>query len=144
MIKRNVIAGNDQLKGMYQAIKLKQFQIEGEIDKMRVVVTGLQGNRQGQVVVQVQDGYLRHAKLVELYSEKVLGETVKERQFKVNQIEIIESPKFSKHFFVVKNYSQKESVITQGYFNGVDWCFENVELGGNPVSRIKVVIPKEF
>jgi len=36
---------------MYQAIKMKQFQIDGEIDKMRVSVTGLQGNRQGDLVV---------------------------------------------------------------------------------------------
>jgi hypothetical protein len=53
VLRRNVIAGNDQLRGMYQAIKMKQFQIDGEIDKMRVTVTGMQGNRQGELVVQV-------------------------------------------------------------------------------------------
>lgn len=63
--------------------------------------------------------------------------------FKVEQIEMIESPKFSKHFFVIKRYSPKESVLTQGYFNGVEWCFENVELTDS-VSTIKVVIPREF
>ena len=46
-----MIAGNEQLKVMYQAIKMKQFQIDGEIDKMRVSVTGLQGNRHGDLVV---------------------------------------------------------------------------------------------
>jgi hypothetical protein len=53
VLRRNVIAGNDQLRGMNQAIKMKQFQIDGEIDKMRVTVTGLQGNRQGELVLQV-------------------------------------------------------------------------------------------
>ena len=46
-----MIAGNEQLRGMYQAIKMKQFQIDGEIDKMQVTVTGLQGDRHGELVV---------------------------------------------------------------------------------------------
>lgn len=49
---------------------------------------------------------------MQLYSEKVIGEIIKERVFKVEQIEMIQSPKFSKHFFVVKRYSPKESVLT--------------------------------
>jgi len=72
---------------------------------MRVTVTELQGNRQGELVVQVQDGYLRQVKLVELNSEKVIGELIKERMFTVDQIEMINSPKFSKHFFIIKRYS---------------------------------------
>jgi hypothetical protein len=72
---------------------------------MRVTVTGLQGNRRGELVVQVQDGYLRQIKLVELNSEKVIGELIKERMFAVDHIEMINSPKFSKHFFIIKRYS---------------------------------------
>jgi hypothetical protein len=73
----------------------------------------------------------------------VIAELIKERMFVVEQIETINSPKFSKHFFIIKRYSKKESVLTQGYFNGVDWCFENIDFA-NGVSTLKVVIPKEF
>jgi hypothetical protein len=63
--------------------------------------------------------------------------------FTVDQIEMINSQKFSKHFFIIKRYSQKETVLTQGFFNGVEWCFENIDFAEG-VCTLKVVIPKEF
>ena len=39
--------------------------------------------------MEIEDGLLREVKVVELYSEKILGEIVKERRFIVEQIEVV-------------------------------------------------------
>jgi hypothetical protein len=111
---------------------------------MRVNIVAITQLGQREMLVEVEDGLLREVKLVELYSEKILGEIVKERRFTVEQIEVVQEPSYSKHFLVLKRFSKNYTAVSQGYFNGIDWCFENLPIDKS-VSTMRIMRrPKSF
>ena len=69
---------------MYQTIRQGvKWQVDKEIDKMRVNVKKVTQVGQREMLVEVEDGNNREIKVVELHSEKVIGEIVKEKRFTV-------------------------------------------------------------